>query len=214
MSEKGKKGEKQKRQVQYNGAGSIWYDLLQNVVITLVFFIVVFVFFGRICGVQGQSMEDTLHDGDRLLISNLFYTPDQGDIVVLRKDTFRADPIVKRVVAVAGQRVRIDFVEGTVYVDDEAVFEEYIKERTYRPLDFTEEVKVPEGCVFVMGDNRNRSNDSRDADIGFVDTRYIIGRAVLRVYPFEDIGILRSPQIMSDAYYAAKAAEAEAEASR
>ena len=147
-----------------------------------------FVFFFRTIDVMGHSMEPTLQNGDKLIVSNLFYTPQYGDIVVLRKESFGEQAIVKRVIATEGQTVDIDFDEGIVYVDGVALDEPYIAEVTRRPLDFSGEVTVPEGCVFVLGDNRNRSNDSRDADIGMVDTRYIIGRALIRVFPLSEFG--------------------------
>lgn len=180
---KGKK-EKEKTSVKKE-----LYDWLQCVMSALMACVLVFVFFARMIGVVGDSMTNTLHDGDRIIISNLFYTPEQGDIVVLRKESFREQAIVKRVIAVEGQTVSFDFNQGIVYVDGKALDEPYIREPTYTSIDFTEdEVTVPEGCVFVLGDNRNGSTDSRDNRIGFVDTRCIIGRLLLRVFPLDDFG--------------------------
>ena len=166
------------------------FDWIQCVVTALLVCILLFIFAGRTVGVIGPSMESTLFEGDRLIISNLFYTPKQGDIVILRKDSFKDEAIVKRVIAVGGQTVDIDFDEGVVYVDGQALEEDYINEPTYRPLDFDGEITVPEGSVFVLGDNRNRSNDSRDERIGCVDARYIIGRAIWRIMPFSSFGSL------------------------
>ena len=166
------------------------YDWLQCIVSALVVCILLFTFVARTCGVVGPSMENTLYEGERLIISNLFYTPRQGDIVIFRKDSFRDEPIVKRIIALEGQKVDIDFIAGAVYVDGELLEEDYIKEPTYRSLDFEGEITVPEGCVFVLGDNRNHSNDSRDALIGCVDTRYIIGKAYWRIAPIERFGSL------------------------
>ena len=166
------------------------FDWVQCVVTALLTCILLFIFVGRTVGVVGPSMESTLFEGDRLIISNLFYTPKQGDIVILRKDTFKDEAIVKRVIAVGGQTVNIDFDEGVVYVDGRALVEDYINEPTYRPLDFDDEITVPEGSVFVLGDNRNRSNDSRDERIGCVDVRYIIGKAIWRITPFSSFGSL------------------------
>ena len=166
------------------------FDWVQCVVTALLVCILLFVFAGRTVGVVGPSMESTLFEGDRLIISNLFYTPRQGDIVILRKDTFKDEAIVKRIIAVGGQTVDIDFDEGIVYVDGRALIEDYINEPTYRPLDFDGEITVPEGSVFVLGDNRNRSNDSRDERIGCVDVRYIIGKAIWRITPFSSFGSL------------------------
>lgn len=164
------------------------YDWLQCIVTALLVCVLVFVFLGRMIGVVGSSMVDTLHEGDRIIISNLFYTPKQGDIVVLRKETLRDDAIVKRVIAVAGQTVDIDFEKGIVYVDGVAIDEPYIYEPTYTAEDFDGEVTVPEGCVFCMGDNRNGSTDSRDSRVGMIDVREILGRALLRVYPLNVFG--------------------------
>ena len=165
-------------------------DWLQTIVTALVACILIFVFLGRTVGVIGPSMEQTLIEGDRLIISNLFYTPKYGDIVVLRKDTFKDEPIIKRVIATEGQTVDIDFETGVVYVDGAALDEPYANTPTTLREDFEDPVTVPEGSVFVMGDNRNRSTDSRTESIGCVDTRYIIGRAVFRIYPFNKIGSL------------------------
>ena len=109
---------------------------------------------------------------------------------MLRKDTFSDQPIVKRVIATEEQVVDIDFDKGIVYVDGVALDEPYIAEKTTRPIDFDGKVKVPKGCVFVMGDNRNKSTDSRDNDIGMVDTRYIIGHEILRIMPINKIGLV------------------------
>lgn len=166
------------------------FDWVQCVVTALLVCVLLFVFAGRTVGVVGPSMESTLFEGDRLIISNLFYTPRQGDIVILRKDTFKDEAIVKRIIAVGGQTVDIDFDEGVVYVDGRALEEDYINEPTYRPLDFDGEITVPEGSVFVLGDNRNRSNDSRDERIGCVDVRYIIGKVIWRITPFSSFGSL------------------------
>lgn len=166
------------------------FDWVQCVVTALLVCILLFVFAGRIVNVIGPSMESTLFEGDRLIITRLFYTPRQGDIVVLRTSAFKDEAIIKRIIAVGGQTVDIDFDKGIVYVDGEALDEDYINEPTLRPLDFDDEITVPEGSVFVLGDNRNKSNDSRDERIGCVDTRCILGRAIWRVTPFQKFGSL------------------------
>ena len=163
------------------------FDWVQSLTVALLICVLVFTFVIREVSVSGTSMLDTLYDGDRILISNLFYTPHRGDIVVLRKESFSTEPIVKRVIALAGQTVNIDFEAGVVYVDGEALDEPYILEPTHRRIDFEEEVVVPEGCLFVMGDNRNGSTDSRDLRIGCVDERLIMGRAILLVVPGSDL---------------------------
>jgi len=168
------------------------YDWMQCIVSALLTCVLAFVFVGRVIGVIGSSMEPTLYWGDKLVISNLFYTPEQGDIVVLRKENFKSDPIVKRVIALGGQTVDIDFEKGIVYVDGVALEEDYIKEWMYVPSygDVINNVTVPEGCIFVMGDNRNESADSRYPAIGIVDERCVIGRAVMVLFPFGNFGVL------------------------
>ena len=163
-------------------------DWLQCIVSALVAAILIFTFAARTITVVGSSMVPTLEEGNLLIVSRLFYRPKYGDIVVLRKESFMADPIVKRVIATEGQTVDIDFAEGIVYVDGTALDEPYVNSTTNEREDFTEPVTVPEGCVFVMGDNRNRSTDSRSARVGCVDTRYIIGKALLRLAPLNRFG--------------------------
>ena len=109
-----------------------------------------------------------------------------GDVVVLRKESFLEEPIVKRVIATEGQIVDIDFLTGSVYVDGVLLKEDYINELTFTEEGMAFPLVVPEGSIFVMGDNRNHSNDSRDSRLGTVDTRYVIGRAVLLAFPGPD----------------------------
>ncbi len=163
------------------------FDWVQSLTVALLTCVLVFTFVIREVNVSGTSMLDTLYDGDRLLISNLFFTPHRGDVVVLRKESFSSEPIVKRVIALAGESVNIDFDEGVVYVNGEALDEPYTLEPTHRRIDFEEEIVVPDGCLFVMGDNRNGSTDSRDLRIGCVDERLIMGRAILLVVPGADL---------------------------
>ena len=109
-------------------------------------------------------------------------------IIVFRKDEYREEPLVKRIIAVEGQTVDIDFELGIVYVDGEALDEPYIAEPTNDPEDFYGPVVVPEGCIFVMGDNRNASTDSRTTAIGFVDERCIMGKVYFTVFPLKNFG--------------------------
>jgi len=138
--------------------------------------------------VVGTSMYPTLEDGDRMFVSNLFYTPKQGDVIVFTKASYGDESLVKRIIAVAGQTVDIDPVAGTVSIDGVVLEEDYISEPTRRLSDVPFPVTVPEGCVFVLGDNRNESRDSRYGLIGMVDTRYIIGRAYVVIAPFARFG--------------------------
>lgn len=159
------------------------YFWLQALVVALVVLILVFTFVGRIITVDGDSMLPTLHNKDIMLLRGIGYTPEQGDVVVLTKDFshYEDQPIVKRVIAVGGQTIRIDYDESKVYVDGIALNEPYILENImYRKGgDLSiEELTVPEGSVFVMGDNRNDSSDSRHVELGAIDNRYILGKVV------------------------------------
>ena len=150
-------------------------------------FVMLFTFAARIIVVSGPSMENTLWGGDLILVWGLGYTPAQGDIVVLTQENYQEDSIVKRVIATEGQRVDIDYGSSTVRVDGEALEEDYIKELMLVPSygEGLNHVTVPEGCIFVMGDNRNHSADSRYPDIGIVDVRCVIGRGTAVMFPME-----------------------------
>ena len=163
-------------------------DWLYSAVTAVVIAILLCSFVIRPIYVVGSSMVPTLEERDLIMVSKLFYQPKYGDIVVLRKDSFIQNNIVKRVIATEGQTVDIDFVEGVVYVDGTALDEPYVNSLTLEAEDFTEPVTVPEGCVFVMGDNRNRSTDSRSARVGCVDARLIVGKALIRVTPLNKFG--------------------------
>ena len=173
-----------------------FFDWVESVVMALMFCVLLFTFVMRVVGVDGTSMINTLEHGDRLLISNLFYTPKQGDIVVLRKESFSEDNIIKRVIATENQTVKIDFETGEVFVDGEKLDERYVhlEMLPMRALDFQHMIDkelggvlVPENSIFVMGDNRNGSQDSRDESIGCVDNRYVMGRLLLLIYPGRNI---------------------------
>ena len=164
------------------------YDGLQVLMTAAVALVLVFAFIGRITPVSGSSMESTLFTGDLMLVRDIGYTePQTGDVVVLTKEFDAANgPIVKRVIATGGQQVEIDYSTGTVYVDGEPLEEDYLNEPMLAPwYGGLTSVTVPEGSIFVMGDNRNHSNDSRDVTLGTVDTRYVMGKAELVFFPFE-----------------------------
>ena len=159
------------------------YDWIQSLISALLICVLVFVFVVRIMDVNGSSMTPTLINGDKVLVSGLFYEPDRGDIVVFKKDSYNDNKaLVKRVIAVEGDVVNIDFDNGIVYVNGEAVEEDYIDVSTNTKLDFIGPQTVPENCLFVMGDNRNASTDSRDKRIGMV------GKVLLVIYPFSSFG--------------------------
>ena len=161
------------------------YDWIQSIIAALIICIVTFLFFVRVIDVKGDSMNPTLVNGEKMLVSGLFYKPKPGDVVIFKTDDYDPDKaLVKRVIATGGQVVNIDFDRGVVYIDDEPIEEDYISELTRVKIDFRGPWTVPEGSVFVMGDNRNKSTDSRDKRIGNVDEREIIGRAYAVIYPF------------------------------
>ena len=167
------------------------YEWLQILIVALVTIILVFTFVGRITPVVGESMLPTLHEGDVMLIRDIGYTdPQPGDIVVLTKEFVAArGPIVKRIIAVEGQTVDIDYDAGTVAVDGQVLDEPYINEAMLCPTyENQTHIEVPEGSIFVMGDNRNHSSDSRDVTLGTVDTRYLLGKAEFICFPFSDFG--------------------------
>ena len=181
---------KQAQAPQKKEEGRDLYEWTQALVYSVLAVVVLFTFVVRLIGVDGHSMVPTLQDGDRLLVLNALWDSDYqyGDIVVLRKDTFMDEPIVKRVIATEGQTVDIDFASGSVYVDGELLVEDYINEPTYVEEGTQFPLTVPEGSIFVMGDNRNHSSDSRSSDLGTVDTRYVIGKAVFLLFPGADEG--------------------------
>ena len=168
------------------------YDWMQCIVVAIIVCVLLFSFAVRLVDVVGVSMNPTLADGDKIIVSNLFYDPKPGDIIVFRKDEYRAEPLVKRIIAVEGQTVDIDFDRGIVYVDGEPLDEPYIAEPTTDPIDFSGPITVPEGCVFVMGDNRNHSTDSRYSVIGSVDERCIMGKVYFTIYPLKNFGSVYS----------------------
>ena len=176
-------------QEKQTAKGRDLYEWVQSLVGSVLIVVAIFTFVIRMMGVDGHSMLNTLQHGDRLLVVNslLYHDYKYGDIVILRKDgVFDDDPIVKRVIAVEGQTVDIDFTEGIVYVDGEVLEEDYIREPTYTAEGTEFPLTVPEGSIFVMGDNRNGSSDSRDYRLGTVDTRYVIGKAAFLIFPGPD----------------------------
>ena len=159
---------------------------MHDIVLLFSAVIVIFLLFFRVVVVSGTSMNNTLYDGDfLLLISNAFYKePKAGDVIVASKKTFdNGAPIVKRVIATEGQIVDIDFERGIVYVDNVALEEPYIKNLTtmYEGVNFP--LLVEEGCIFVLGDNRGDSKDSRSPEIGLIDTRQVVGKVIFLFLP-------------------------------
>ena len=169
-------------------SGRETYEWVRSLVSAVLIITLTFTFAVRMMGVSGPSMIPTLQNGDRLIVVNSTICGDYevGDIVIARKMSFSDEPIVKRVIATEGQTVDIDFDLGRVYVDGVELHEDYINDLTYLQEGTEFPLTVPEGSVFLMGDNRNHSSDSRDERLGPVDERLIIGKAVFLLFPGKD----------------------------
>ena len=180
------------------------FDWVDTIVIALISVVIIFSLFFRLATIVGPSMQNTLYSGERVIITNFLYEPQYGDIVVVSRNmnnsvegvTTDREPIIKRIIATEGQYVDIDFEEGKVYVGADLsnmveLDEPYVSGPTNLKYDIEFPVYVKEGHVFVLGDNRNNSTDSRSSsigDLGLIDERYILGKAVYRVWPFDAIG--------------------------
>lgn len=160
------------------------YDWLSAMIVALTLLAFLFTFLFRIVGVDGTSMVPTLKNEDRLLLTNFGGDYTAGEIVVV--DRYTQEPLIKRVIAVAGDVIDIDG-EGTVTVNGVELYEPYIQGETVL-RDFSGPLTVPEGYVFVMGDNRSVSKDSRSASVGLISLKDVVGRAVLRIWPLSSFG--------------------------
>ena len=166
--------------------GSVFLSYLHDLTFLIAGVLLVFSLLFRVVVVSGPSMNNTLTDGDWLLLLGnvLYHEPKQGDIIVASKDAYdNGAPIIKRVIATEGQTVDIDFQAGVVYVDGTPLLEPY----TLTPTNLMEGTEFPltveTGCLFVMGDNRNVSKDSRSIEIGQIDHREVLGRAIFLFFP-------------------------------
>lgn len=175
-----------------------WVSILSTAIIIVIVF---FSFFFKVSTIVGDSMLNTLVENDKIIVNNFNYTPKQGDIVIISRNIenspeatgSNAEPIIKRVIATGGQTVDIDFETGIVYVDGQALEEDYLGSPTHRKYDVQFPLYIPEGHIFVLGDNRMVSLDSRSSSIGdggIIDNRYVLGRAVYRFYPFDKMGVI------------------------
>lgn len=162
------------------------YDWLDSLIYAILLILLIFAFFFRVVGVNGDSMNPTLQSGDWLTVSAITNEVKTGDIVVITQPNSLNEPLIKRVIAKGGDTVNIDFIEGTVTVNGKILYEPYIAEKTEISGDYVYPLEIPEGYIFVMGDNRNDSLDSRFRTIGLIDERYVLGVAETRIYPFGD----------------------------
>ncbi len=167
---------------------SIAFELLEMLVQPVFFLAIISSFFLRAVNVDGNSMLNTLHDGDRLTVLKCGYTPVDGDIVIIAPYNSLSDPIIKRVIATEGQSLKIDFSTGTVIVNGKKINEPYIKEKRFCFGNADLPEVIPQGYCFVMGDNRNDSLDSRFQEVGLVPNDKVIGKAFFRFYPFNRLG--------------------------
>lgn len=178
-----------KNTASLRGQGAFeWYEALISAALVLV---LIFSFFFRIIQVDGSSMVPTLVDGDKLIVWGAGYTPQRGDVVIVDSYTSYGRPLVKRVIAKGGDTVDIDYIAGTVSVNGEVLQEDYIAEPTYLSYDVEFPYTVPDGTVFVMGDNRNASLDSRSSSVGCIDERDILGKVLICFLPVSDFGVVK-----------------------
>jgi len=176
-----------KSQVRYRGL----YDWMQSIVMVFLPIVFLLTFAGRTMAVEMESMTPTLLAGDRMIIRSIFYTPQRGDVVILAKQEFQDGvALVKRIIALEGDVVDINTGTGVVYVNGHALDEPYTNGPTNLAGDIVYPYTVPPGHVFVIGDNRNHSLDSRHTEIGPVDERELIGQVVAVILPFDRAKIL------------------------
>jgi signal peptidase I len=170
----------------------IWkviYEWSDSLVFAIIAVFLVFAFIFRIASVEGASMNPTLKDGDWLAVKSISTEIKRGDIVIITQPNALNEPLVKRVIAVGGDTIDINFTEGIVKINGEVIHEPFIAEPTQRQFDIAFPITVPQGYYFVMGDNRNNSIDSRSNIVGFISYGYILGTAEARLYPLGDFRV-------------------------
>lgn len=192
--------------VNPDGTASGVYDWIRCVIFAVVIVVFCLTFFVRIVEVDGTSMMDTLSNKDKVIVTDLFYTPHNDDIIVISHAQDYSKPIIKRVIATEGQTVKLDLKNEKIYVDGLELSEPYIKgttfsgigsiddiEKVVTPIDTGDSVIsfiVPDSELFVMGDNRGVSMDSRNPKIGLIDVKNVIGKAQVVAFPFNHFGYL------------------------
>ena len=191
------KAANRKREQQRGSVISSVFEWVDSVVLALVIVMLLFTLFINKVEVKGTSMESTLSEGDQLIITDFNYKPKQGDIIIISRNYLNTEvsaaesktPIVKRVIATEGQTVEIK--DGKVYINDKEIEEPYLDKALVangtENKGFYDKEIVPEDCVFVLGDNRGVSHDSRSSDIRFVNERYVLGKVLFRIFPFDSI---------------------------
>ncbi len=167
------------------------YDIGEMFFFIMCALLLIMVFFFRQVTVDGHSMENTLQDKDRLIVWSCNYAPKQGDIITISHGAFLDEQLIKRIIATEGQRIKIDYDKNEVSVDGKILEEDYIKGRTIKARDYPineSDIVVPEGYVFVMGDNREHSTDSRSMLVDMIPVNNIMGKAFFRISPLNSFG--------------------------
>ena len=192
MSELEEKSTEKEEKAKKESKLPLSFDIVNIICSAVVAIALLFTFVFRFVGVVGPSMQPTLYEGDWLLVTAAKTSGYKyGDVVISTQPNMFNEPIVKRVIATGGQTVNIDFTTGEVFVDGVLLEEDYIAGNTIDSEGFPGSVTVPEGKLFVMGDNREHSTDSRSDAIGLLDERYIVGKAMVRVFPTDSIKIFK-----------------------
>ena len=169
-----------------------FYEWIDSVMGAIVVIFIVFTFLFRAVGVDGSSMFPTLHDGDWVAISGINFQPHRGDIVVVTQPNDVHEPLIKRIIAIGGDTIDINFISHEVEINGIVINEPYINAPTALSFDVVFPLTVPKGFVFVMGDNRNNSTDSRSSEVGLVDTRQIFGKVLFVLLPGKNADGTRS----------------------
>lgn len=178
------------KSVLYNKAAEYIYSVFSTLLLCMLVIFIAFTFFFRLVQVSGDSMNPTLSSGDRLITSNFLYSPDYGDIIVINKQGAKEESMIKRVIALPGDKVSIDFDTHLIIVNGKVLYEDYeVTEPISEQYDLTYPLTVPDDAVFVLGDNRNNSIDSRSESIGFIRLDEINGKALIRLFPIGKINI-------------------------